>query len=88
MQSTINLTEIKPVTAVNPRLGVPAPVTMMRSFRVPGIHIAGGGDSDVENPNGPLDLGARRGFGQCLMRIDPWVAGEKTRPSGRPHRYM
>ena len=58
MQSTINLTEIKPVQAGNPRRGVPAPVTLMRSFQVPAIHIAGGGNSDVENPNGTLDVGA------------------------------
>ena len=88
MQSTILLTEIKPVLAVNPRRGVPAPVTLMISIWVPAIHIAGGGNSDVENPNGTPDIGARRGFGHCLMKIDPWAAGENARPSSRPpHIY-
>ena len=88
MRSTIDLMNIKPAPAENPRRGVPAPLTLMSSFRVPAIHIAGGANSDVENPNGPLDLGARRGFGHCLVTIDPWAAGENARPSGRPHRYM
>ena len=83
MQSTINLSEIKPAPAENPGRGFRLP----SSFRVPAIHIAGGGNSDVENPNGTPDLGARRGFGHCVMRIDPWAAGENARPSGRPHRY-
>ena len=84
MRSTIDLMNINPVPAENSR---PAPVTLMRSFRVPAIQIAGGGNSDGEIPNGSPDLGARRGFGHCLMRIDPWAAGENARPSGRPHRY-
>ena len=46
MRSTIDLMNIKPAPAENPRRGVPAPLTLMSSFRVPAIHIAGGGDSD------------------------------------------
>ena len=87
MQSTILLTEIKPVLAVNPRRGVSGPVALMISFRVPGIRIVGGGDSDIQNPpTGTLDLGARRGFGHCLMRVDPWAAGENPDLQGdHPH---
>ena len=83
MRLTINLMNIKPG---NSRRGVPAPVTLKSSFRVAAIHIAGGGNSDVGNPTGTLDVGTRCGFGHCLRRIDLWAAGENVRPSGRPHR--
>ena len=54
MQATINLMNTKLAPAKNARRGVPVPLTPRRSFRAPAIHIAGGGDSDVENPTGSL----------------------------------
>ena len=66
MRSNINLMIIEPVHSGNCRRGVPASVTLGRSFRVPAIHIGGGGDCDIQNLNGTLDLGTRRGFGHCF----------------------
>ena len=85
MQSTINLMNINPVPAKNARRVVPVNVPLVRLFGISKINPAGGGDSDVENPAGSLNFGVRRGLGRCLMRIDPWAAGEHARPSGRPH---
>ena len=42
MRSTINLMNIKPVQAGNPRSGVPVPVPLTSLFRVPRAQIAGG----------------------------------------------
>ena len=56
MWSTFNLMNFKPVQAENSRRGVPAPVALMSSFRVPAMYIAGGGNSDLENPTGTLEL--------------------------------
>ena len=75
MRSTINLMNIKPLEAGNSRCGVPAPVTLMSSFRVPAIHIAGGGNSDTQNPDGTLDVGARCGFGHCFRGSAPLTEG-------------
>ena len=69
MRPNINLMIIEPVHSGNCRRGVPAPVTLRRSFRAPAIHIAGGGDCDIQNPNGTLDFGARRGFGHCFRGV-------------------
>ena len=88
MRSTINLMNIKPVPTGDSGQGVPLPVTPSRSFRIPAIHIAGGGNSGRQNPTGSPDVGVRSGFEQRLRRIDLWAAGENARPSGRPHRYM
>ena len=71
MRSNTNLMIIEPVHSGNSRRGVPVPVTLGRSFRVPAIHIAGGGDCDIQNPNGALDLGTRRGFGHCFRKSAP-----------------
>ena len=80
MRSTINLMNIKPAPAENFRRGVPAPVTLMNSFRVPAIQIAGGGNSDVGNPTGSPDVGVRSSFKHCLRKIDLWVAGKMPHP--------